>query len=171
MANDKSGERKRGWNVELNQDLHLIADVDTATEQVIRLTVVSYNDGPPKIGMMRTGVLARSGERYYRKLGRLTLEEAANVTAALEGFIEELRAAHVVTDEGCSTKRFSKWLDKHAEPPQDEDKPKKRPAKKDADDESDATDPPKGKKGKERVVEDDDEPMPRKKLKRKLPRR
>jgi hypothetical protein len=151
---DKSDSKRRGFDSSADEQLHHIADVDAATkDQVIRISINSYNDGPPKLAMMRTGLLARSGERYYRSLGRLTLDEMVAVTLVLDGLMSRLAKAGVVDGDVASNKRFSKWLEKHGKPlPPESDegeddesdddadeKPTKKSARK-VDDEDDAAD-------------------------------
>ena len=162
---------KRNWSAENDEQLHHLADVEAATgEQVIRIGIHSYNDGPPKLSLMRTGE-KRDGDRWYRGLGRLALSELVGVLAVLDRFQHKLEKVGVLTDGVVSNKRFAKWVAAHGKPLPAE-QPAKKKKKKDEDDEPDETP---AKHRHSRVVTDDsaapDEKPAKRKLKRPLPQR
>lgn len=56
----------------------------------IRVSIMSYNEGEPKIQLGRMNLNVDSGDWRYSKLGRLTAEEAKGVHEALAEALSNL---------------------------------------------------------------------------------
>ena len=74
-------------------------DVVTATTEVfaddktaVSISVHSYNGGESKVQLSRE-YIKRDGTRSFRKLGRLTMVEAAAVASAMPKFLAEVAEA------------------------------------------------------------------------------
>jgi len=68
--------------------MEVFADDKTA----VSISVHSYNGGEQKVQISRE-YIKRDGTRSFRKLGRLTLVEAASVSAAMSDVISEASVA------------------------------------------------------------------------------